>query len=243
MSINGYSNDSNVSVIDLAGKTGFELANENTTININNATLTDSVSASTNPIIDVQTANNVINLNNAQLNGNIVSSTNSYQLNFYGSNVGINGTVDKANAILDNAATTLTFKANTFANANLSAVAGTINLQDSAIDNYNIGTLTSDTNALYNMIAKFTAQINNNKLAINRKTKTNGGTSVQKPHKSSSIFIYSFINLCTETISFILSTLLPQNIKASFIFPFTAFISAFVIQYGVFTTLQVFIQL
>lgn len=151
LSINGYSNDSNVSVIDLAGKTGFELANENTTININNATLTDSVSASTNPIIDVQTANNVINLNNAQLNGNIVSSTNSYKLNFYGSNVGINGTVDKANAILDNAATTLTFKANTFANANLSAVAGTINLQDSAIDNYNIGTLTSDTNALYNI--------------------------------------------------------------------------------------------
>ena len=127
------------------------MANENTTININNSTLTDSVSASTNPIIDVQTANNVINLNNAQLNGNIVSSTNSYKLNFYGSNVGINGTVDKANAILDNAATTLTFKANTFANANLSAVAGTINLQDSAIDNYNIGTLTSDTNALYNI--------------------------------------------------------------------------------------------
>ena len=149
LSINGYSNDSSVSVIDLAGKTGFELLNEGTTININNATLKDSTS--TNPVIHVKSANNTINLNNAQLKGNIVSNSNPYQLNFSGSNVNIDGTVDKAIATLNNVSTTLTFNKDTFANANFSALAGTINLQDSAINNYNIGTLTSDTNALYNI--------------------------------------------------------------------------------------------
>ena len=149
LSINGYSNDSSVSVIDLAGKTGFELSNENTKININNATLTNSTS--TNPVIQVKSTNNTINLNNAQLKGNIVSNSNPYQLNFSGNNVSVDGTVDKANATLNNALTTLTFNTNTFANANLSALKGTINLQDSAINNYNIGTLTSNTNALYNI--------------------------------------------------------------------------------------------
>lgn len=151
LSINGYSNDSSVSVIDLAGKTGFELANGNTTINLNNATLTDSASASTNPLIQVKSANNIINLNNAQLKGNIVSETNSYKLNFSGSNVVVDGTVDKAIATLNNAQTTLTFNTDTFATASLSALKGTINLQDSAINDYNIGTLTSGTNALYNI--------------------------------------------------------------------------------------------
>ena len=149
LSINGYSNDSSVSVIDLAGKTGFELANKNTQININNATLTDSTSK--NPVIQVKSANNTINLNNAQLKGNIVSNSNPYQLNFSGNNVIVDGTVDKAIATLNNVSTTLTFNTNTFANANLSALKGTINLQNSAINNYNIGTLTSDTNALYNV--------------------------------------------------------------------------------------------
>lgn len=149
LSIDGYSNDSSVSVIDLAGKTGFELSNENTKININNATLTDSTS--NNPVIQVKSANNTINLNNAQLKGNIVSETNSYNLNFSGSNVVVDGTVEKANAVLNNALTTLTFNTDTFANANFSAIAGTINLQNSAIDNYNIKTLTSDTNMSYNI--------------------------------------------------------------------------------------------
>lgn len=149
LSINGYSNDSSVSVIDLAGKTGFELANKNTQININNATLTDSTSK--NPVIQVKSANNTINLNNAQLKGNIVSNSNPYQLNFSGNNVIVDGTVDKAIATLNNVSTTLTFNKDTFANANFSALAGTINLQDSAINNYNIGTLTSNTNALYNI--------------------------------------------------------------------------------------------
>ncbi len=150
LSINGYSNDSSVSVIDLAGKTGFELTNGNTTININDATLTDSTSK--NPVIQVKSAtNNTINLNNAQLKGNIVSETNSYNLNFLGNNVSVDGTVDKANATLNDALTTLTFNTNTFANANLSALKGTINLQNSAIDNYNIKTLTSDTNMSYNI--------------------------------------------------------------------------------------------
>ena len=148
LSINGYSNDSSVSVIDLAGKTGFELANGNTTINLNNATLTDS--ASTNPVIKVTSENNIINLNNAQLKGNITSDT-EYELNLSGNNVGINGTVDTANATLNNAQTTLTFNTDTFANASLSARQGTINLQDSAINNYNIGTLKSDINTLYNI--------------------------------------------------------------------------------------------
>ncbi len=149
LSINGYSNDSSVSVIDLAGKTGFELANENTKLNINNATLTDSTS--TNPVIQVKSANNIINLNNAQLKGNIVSNSNSYQLNFSGNNVIVDGTADNANATLNDGLTTLTFNTNTFANANLSALKGTINLQNSAIDNYNIKTLTSDTNMSYNI--------------------------------------------------------------------------------------------
>lgn len=149
LSINGYSNDSSVSVIDLAGKTGFELAKENTKININNATLTDSTSK--NPVIQVKRANNTINLNNAQLKGNIVSNSNPYQLNFSGNNVIVDGTVDKAIATLNNVSTTLTFNKDTFANANFSALAGTINLQNSAINNYNIGTLTSNTNALYNI--------------------------------------------------------------------------------------------
>lgn len=149
LSINGYSNDSSVSVIDLAGKTGFELSNEKTKINLNNATLTDSTS--NNPVIQVMSANNIINLNNAQLKGNIVSNSNPYQLNFSGNNVIVDGTVDNANATLNNALTTLTFNTNTFANANLSALKGTINLQNSAIDNYNIKTLTSDTNMSYNI--------------------------------------------------------------------------------------------
>ena len=149
LSINGYSNDSSVSVIDLAGKTGFELANGNTTINLNNATLTDS--ASTNPVIKVTSENNIINLNNAQLKGNIVSETNSYNLNFSGSNVVVDGMVEKANAVLNDALSTLTFNTDTFANANFSALKGTINLQDSAINNYNIGTLKSDINTLYNI--------------------------------------------------------------------------------------------
>ena len=149
LSINGYSNDSSVSVIDLAGKTGFELSNENTKININNATLTNSTS--TNPVIQVKSANNTINLNNAQLKGNIVSNSNPYQLNFSGNNVIVDGTADNANATLKDALTTLTFNTNTFANANLSALKGTINLQNSAIDNYNIKKLTSDTNVLYDI--------------------------------------------------------------------------------------------
>ena len=149
LSINSYSYNSSVSVIDLAGKTGLELTNENTQININNATLTNSTS--TNPVIQVKSANNTINLNNAQLKGNIVSETNSYNLNFSGSNVVVDGTVDNANATLNNALTTLTFNTDTFANANFSALAGTINLQNSAIDNYNIKTLTSDTNMSYNI--------------------------------------------------------------------------------------------
>ena len=149
LSINGYSGDSSVSVVDLAGKTGFELSNENTKININNATLTDSTS--NNPVIQVKSANNTINLNNAQLKGNIVSNSNPYQLNFSGNNVIVDGTVDNANATLNDALTTLTFNTNTFANANLSALKGTINLQNSAIDNYNIKTLTSDTNMSYNI--------------------------------------------------------------------------------------------
>lgn len=149
LSINGYSNDSSVSVIDLAGKTGFELSNENTKININNATLTDSTS--TNPVIEVKSANNIINLNNAQLKGNITSNSNPYQLNLSGNNVIVDGTTDNANATLNDALTTLTFNTNTFANASLSALQGTINLQDSAINDYNIGTLTSGTNALYNI--------------------------------------------------------------------------------------------
>ena len=129
LSINGYSGDSSVSVVDLAGKTGFELSNENTKININNATLTDSTS--NNPVIQVKSANNTINLNNAQLKGNIVSNSNPYQLNFSGNNVIVDGTVDNANATLNDALTTLTFNTNTFANANLSALKGTINLQNS----------------------------------------------------------------------------------------------------------------
>ena len=149
LSINGYSNDSSVSVIDLAGKTGFELAKENTKININNATLTDSTS--NNPVIQVMSANNIINLNNAQLKGNIVSNSNPYQLNFSGNNVIVDGKVDNAYATLNDALTTLTFNTNTFENANLSARKGTINLQNSAIDNYNIKTLTSDTNMSYNI--------------------------------------------------------------------------------------------
>lgn len=150
LSVNGYSNDSSVSVIDLAGKTGFELLNEGTTININNATLKDSTS--TNPVIHVKSANNTINLNNAQLKGNISSSDDvTYTLNLSGNKVDIYGKVGNANAILNDALTTLTFNKDTFANANFSALAGTINLQDSAINNYNIGTLTSDTNALYNI--------------------------------------------------------------------------------------------
>ena len=155
LSINGYSNDSSVSVIDLAGKTGFELANGNTTINLNNATLTNSDSTSTNPVIQVTSENNIINLNNAQLKGNITSEK-EYKLNLLGSNVNIDGTVDKAIATLNNAQTTLTFNTNTFANASLSALKGTINLQNSAINNYNIGTLESDINesdinTLYNI--------------------------------------------------------------------------------------------
>lgn len=149
LSINGYSGDSSVSVVDLAGKTGFELSNENTTINIKDATLTDSTL--TNPIITVSSAGNIINLNNAQIKGNIISNSDSYQLNFSGNNVIVDGTVDNAKAILNDASSTLIFNANSFANANFSAFAGTINLQDSVIVNYNIGTLTSNTNALYNI--------------------------------------------------------------------------------------------
>ena len=147
LSINGYSNDSSVSVINLAGKTGFELANGNTTINLNNATLTDS--SSTNPVIAVTSENNIINLNNAQLKGNITANK-EYKLNLIGSNVNIDGTVDLANATLDNAQTTLTFNTDTFANASLSSRQGTINLADSALNIYNIGTLKSD-NTLYNI--------------------------------------------------------------------------------------------
>lgn len=149
LSVNGYSNDSSVSVIDLAGNTGFELANKNTQININNATLTDSTS--TNPVIKVMNANNTINLNNAQLKGNISSDDVTYILNLSGNKVDIDGTVGNANATLNDALTTLTFNTDTFKKANLSALAGTINLQNSTIDDYTIGTLKSNTNALYNI--------------------------------------------------------------------------------------------
>ncbi len=151
LSIKGYSNDSSVSVIDLAGKTGFELKNGNTTININNGTLTDS-SSTPKPLITVTGAGNTINLNNAQLNGKIEADSN-YDLNLSGDKVNITGTVDKANAKLSDAdtLTTLTFNTDTFSNATLSAVNGIINLQNSAIENYNIGTLTSSAATLYNI--------------------------------------------------------------------------------------------
>ncbi|MGN0031579.1 MAG: hypothetical protein ACI37Q_06470 [Candidatus Gastranaerophilaceae bacterium] len=150
LSINGYSNDSNVSVVDLAGKTGFELTNGGTTININNATLTDSSSTS-NPLITVKSEGNTINLDNAQLNGNIKSDLNTYNLNLSGNKVNILGTVDNANAKLDDALTTLTFNTDTFSNATLSAENGIINLQNSAIERYNIGTLISAADTLYNI--------------------------------------------------------------------------------------------
>lgn len=53
----------------------------------------------------------------------------------------------------------------------------------------------------------------------------------------------SCINLWTDTISFTLYTLLPQNNSALSTLPSTAFINAFVIQYGVLLASHVFMHL
>ncbi len=141
LNINGI--DGTQSEINLNGHSGFELANQ-TNLNLNNTKLTGN-----DTLISVSNSNANVNLNNVTLNGNIVSN-DEYNLNISGTGTTtLSGTVDNANATLNNA--TLVITGDTFANANLNAQSGTLNLQDGNADVYEFNSLTSSADTKYNI--------------------------------------------------------------------------------------------
>ncbi len=122
----------NNNTLNLGGFSGFELANSST-LNLNNIKLTGNQT-----VVSVSNPNAIINLNNAFLEGNI-DANNSFAMNFAGDKNTINGTVQNANATLNSGE--LVFNTDSFANATLNAVNGSISLANSKLNTYNFNVL------------------------------------------------------------------------------------------------------
>lgn len=145
LNINGIAGNG-VETLNLNGKTGFQLGNGAVALNFNDVTVGGNTVIAT-----VSNKNAQIGLNNTILNGNINSILNtgeSYNLSLSGTTT-VNGAVNSANATLSGTESVLKFNTNTFANAELNAQAGTINVQDGAYNNYEIGKLTSNDTVRY----------------------------------------------------------------------------------------------
>lgn len=149
VNINGIA-DGSTETINLNGKTGFELSTAASELNFKDVTVEDNTKTpATTTIATVSNANAKIGLDNTVLNGNIDSNVN-YNLSLSGTTK-INGTVDNANATLNNATSKLTFNTDTFENATFNAQAGTISTKDGEYKDYNINKLASSDTARYSI--------------------------------------------------------------------------------------------
>lgn len=151
LNINGVRDDS-IATLDLKGKQGFNLANENTNLNFNNVKVT-----STSALVTVSSENTSIGVNNSIIDGNIVSD-NEYSMSITGNST-FNGTVGQADAVFEDAAGTISMKEQTFKNASLATNSGTVNLKNGDIENYEILNLTSKSSALYDIDLNVTDKI------------------------------------------------------------------------------------
>lgn len=149
VNINGIA-DGSTETINLNGKTGFELSTAASELNFKDVTVEDNTKTpATTTIATVSNANAKIGLDNTVLNGNIDSNV-SYDLTISGETT-INGTVDNANATMNDASAELRFNSDTFADAALNAQKGTVYTKDSEYKEYDIGKLTSNAVARYNI--------------------------------------------------------------------------------------------
>ena len=149
VNINGVANGS-AEIINLNGKTGFEVGTDAVALNFKDVTVQDSTKTpATTTVATVSNESADIGLNNTILNGNIASSKN-YDLTLNGKTT-INGTVDNANATINDAGAELKFNTDTFANASLTALKGSLNTKNGTYEDYYIGTLTSNPNARYKL--------------------------------------------------------------------------------------------
>ena len=176
LSINGIEGKTNI--LDANSHKLFTL-NKETALNINNTRLIGATD-----LITVDNAYATVNLNNADIRGNINGNAN-FKMNINGT-TNITGTVTNANTTFNSG--NLSFGANTFANAgdSLSAVSGTINLNNDRVENYTINNLTSTSNVNYVLDMNLT-----NKTID--KIKVNSGSGTVK------IDNINFMNNLTET--------------------------------------------
>ncbi len=151
LNINGIANG-DAETLNLNGHTGFGLADSNSKLNFNNITVGDNTKTpATTTIATVTNGSATVGLNNAILNGNINSDVN-YDLSISGTTT-VNGTLNKSNTTFNG--TELQFNTDTFKNATLNVVSGTINLHDTAFSTYEIDKLVSNNNARYNINLTF----------------------------------------------------------------------------------------
>ena len=151
LNINGIANG-DAETLNLNGHTGFGLADSNSKLNFNNITVGDNTKTpATTTIATVTNGSATVGLNNAILNGNINSNVN-YDLSISGTTT-VNGTLNKSNTTFNG--TELQFNTDTFKNATLNVVSGTINLHDTAFSTYEIDKLVSNNNARYNINLTF----------------------------------------------------------------------------------------
>ncbi|MBQ8886568.1 MAG: hypothetical protein IJY61_02590 [Candidatus Gastranaerophilales bacterium] len=137
LNLNGYTSRIDKSIINLNGKTGFELSNA-ATINLKDVKLTGNET-----LANVSNTDAVINLNNAYLDGNITASQ-VYDMGILGTKNTINGTLQNTNATLSSGEFVFnpaTFKSN---GNTLTVVAGNVNMVTNSYENYEINKLVSN---------------------------------------------------------------------------------------------------
>lgn len=146
--INGVSNDSAKSIIDLDNHYGFEL-NNSTTLNLKDIKLTGNSN-----LITASNSNALINITNSYIDGNITANNNNITITG-DSLTTLNGTITNAHTKLENGS--LKFNTNTFSDSqdSLTASNGSILLSNNNIENYIINSLTSDENVKYSIDINF----------------------------------------------------------------------------------------